>query len=74
VAGLPFSSGTSLAGPLTKVGGTLVLSDDAVTFEPLAHLGRARRFELEEIEQIAAYAEKPPAPAHHPLATVSPWC
>src|SRR5687768_6541281 len=60
VAGLPFSSSRSLAGRLSMVGGTLHLTNDAVTFEPLAGPGRRRTVALNEIEAIDAYADKPP--------------
>jgi hypothetical protein len=60
VASLPFSSGTSLAGRISMLGGTLALTDEEVTFTPLAGLGRIRRFALADIERVTAYANKPP--------------
>ncbi len=59
-AGLPFSTGTSLAGRLCLVGGTLTLTAGEVTFRPLGGLGRVRRFALADIESVTAYATKPP--------------
>ncbi len=60
IAAVPFSSGDSLAGRLSKVGGTLQLSNDAVTFKPLAGLGRRKTIALAEIDDVDAYADKPP--------------
>ncbi|MEH0938881.1 hypothetical protein [Micromonospora psammae] len=59
VASLPFSSGTSLAGRLSMLGGTLALTDEDVTFTPLAGLGRVRRIALTDIESVTAYADRP---------------
>jgi len=38
-AGLPWSTADSFAGWLSKLGGTLVLTDTDVVFKPLWHLG-----------------------------------
>jgi hypothetical protein len=60
VAGLPFSRGLSLAGRLSKVGGTLMLTDDSLIFRPVGDLGRKRGFLLSEIRDVTAYADRPP--------------
>jgi hypothetical protein len=60
VAALPFSSGTSLAGRLSKLGGTLSLIDDEVVFTPLWGLGRTRRIPLREIDGVTASGDRPP--------------
>jgi hypothetical protein len=59
-AGLPWSSGSTLASRLGKVGGKLELVDDAVTFTPLARLGRRRTLRLAELEDRDAFADQPP--------------
>ena len=59
-ASLPFSSGISLAGRLSMLGGTLALTDSEVTFTPLMGLGRIRRFALADFDNVVAYADKPP--------------
>jgi hypothetical protein len=60
VAGIPFSSGTSFAGRLSRLGGTLVLTNDSVVFRPLAHLGRTRTLSLGNLEAVSRFAERPP--------------
>ena len=60
VAAIPFSSGTSFAGRLSKLGGTLVLTNDSVVFKPLAHIGRTRIRSLQNLEAVSQFAEKPP--------------
>jgi hypothetical protein len=60
VAGIPFSSGTSFAGRLSKLGGTLLLTNDSVVFKPLARMGRTRTWSLESLEAVSAFAERPP--------------
>ncbi|BCJ75906.1 hypothetical protein ACFQY4_17530 [Catellatospora bangladeshensis] len=60
VASLPFSSGTSFAGRLAMLGGTLALTEQDLTFTPLIGLGRIRRFALADIESVAVHADKPP--------------
>lgn len=57
---MPFSEGRSLAGRLSKVGGTLVLTGDAVMFKPVGGLGQARSFPLTDIHEVSAYADRPP--------------
>jgi hypothetical protein len=59
-AALPLTSGLSVLGRLSRVGGTLVVTDDMVVFKPLAHLGRTRSFRLSDIEDVTTYASKPP--------------
>ena len=59
IAALPFSSGDSLAGRLSKLGGTLVLSDETLVFKPLGRLGRRKEIRLADIEAVDAFAEKP---------------
>lgn len=39
-AGLPWSTADSFAGRLSKLGGTLVMTDTEVVFKPPWHLGR----------------------------------
>jgi hypothetical protein len=60
VAGLPFSSGTGFAGRLSKWGGTLVLTDEAVGFARLGDTEPDRRIPLTEVVEVSAYADKPP--------------
>ncbi|MFG1779772.1 hypothetical protein ACGFIG_25505 [Micromonospora sp. NPDC049048] len=60
VASVPFSSGTSFAGRLALLGGTLALTADEVTFTPVAGLGGVRRIALVDIESVAAHADRPP--------------
>ena len=60
VAGLPWSSGSSFVGRLSKVGGTLALTHDAVTFLPLGGLGRNRELLLSQITEVDPFADKPP--------------
>ncbi|MGK5518922.1 hypothetical protein ACSNN9_06140 [Micromonospora sp. URMC 107] len=60
VASVPVSSGTSFAGRLALLGGTLALTDEEVTFTPVAGLGRVRRIALVDIEAVAAHADTPP--------------
>lgn len=60
IAGLPWSSDSSFLGRLSKVGGTLALSDDGVTFRPLGGLGRKRELRLGGIADVKAFANKPP--------------
>ncbi|WP_433788536.1 hypothetical protein [Actinoplanes sp. CA-252034] len=60
VASIPLSSGKSIAGRLSMLGGTLTLSDEAVTFTPLFGLGRTRRFALSDIRGVEADADRPP--------------
>ena len=59
-ASLPLSSGTSFAGRLSMLGGTLTLADEAITFTPLAGLGRVRRFALADVDSAVAHADRPP--------------
>jgi len=59
-SGIPFSSGTSFAGRLSRLGGTLLLTDNSVVFKPLAHMGLTRTRSLENIETVSAFADKPP--------------
>jgi hypothetical protein len=58
-AGVPFGSGNSLTGRLSKLGGTLSLADDQVIFKPLWHLGRTRRIAMREIDAVSAFGDKP---------------
>jgi hypothetical protein len=60
VASIPLSSGRSIAGRFAMLGGTLALTDDEVTFTPLAGLGRTRRFALSDIRSVEAFADRPP--------------
>jgi hypothetical protein len=60
VAALQFSADLSFAGRLSKLTGTLVLTDDAIVFRPLAGLGRRKEIRLEDIEDVRAFAAKPP--------------
>lgn len=60
VASIPLSSGGSIAGRFSMLGGTLALTDEAVTFTPLAGLGRVRRFALIDIRNVEAVADRPP--------------
>ncbi|MEV4464729.1 hypothetical protein AB0J51_13990 [Micromonospora echinofusca] len=60
VASVPVSSGTSFAGRLALLGGTLALADEEVTFTPLAGLGRVRRVAMVDIEGVTAHADRPP--------------
>jgi hypothetical protein len=60
VASVPFSSGTSFAGRLALLGGTLALTDEDVTFTPVAGFGRVRRIALVDIESVTAHADTPP--------------
>lgn len=59
-AGLPWSTADSFAGRFSKLGGTLVLTDTEVVFKPLRHLGRTRRYRLEDIAAVTPFAERPP--------------
>src|SRR3954451_12656886 len=52
VAAVPFSSGSALFGRLRLVGGTLVLSEHTVMFEPLARLGRRKAIPLTDIQRV----------------------
>lgn len=47
-------------GRFSMLGGTLTLTDDAVTFAPLGGLGRIRRFPLEDIADVSGTADRPP--------------
>ena len=58
-AGLPWSSRDSLLGRMSKVGGTLVLTDEALAFQPLMKLGSRQELPLSEIAEVDAFAEKP---------------
>jgi hypothetical protein len=60
MASIPLSSGKSMAGRFSMLGGTLALTDDAVTFTPLAGLGRTRRFALSDIRTLEAAGDRPP--------------
>lgn len=60
VAALPFSSGGSVLGRLSKVGGTLSLNEGAVTFTPLWRLGRTRRIALRDIAGVTPLGDRPP--------------
>jgi hypothetical protein len=60
IAALPFARAKSGLGRLSLVGGTLALTDDAIVFRPLMHLGRKRVLPLAEVTDVAAFAEKPP--------------
>ena len=44
----------------SMLGGTLALTDEAVTFTPLLGFGRTRRFALEDFEEVSATADRPP--------------
>ena len=45
---------------ISMFGGTLALTDEAVTFAPLAGLGRTRRFAFEDVARVSAAADRPP--------------
>jgi hypothetical protein len=45
---------------MSLVGGTLVLTDDALVFKPLAHLGRRKEIALADIENVGSDGDKPP--------------
>jgi len=60
VAGLPFSSGLSFAGRLSKQGGNLLLTDEGVGFVELGDTKPLRLIPFDEIEEVSAYANKPP--------------
>jgi hypothetical protein len=55
-----FSSGASFAGRLSKLGGTLLLTNDSVVFKPLARMGSTRTRSLESLEAVSVLAERPP--------------
>ncbi|GAA3449588.1 hypothetical protein [Dactylosporangium matsuzakiense] len=59
-ASIPFSSGRSIAGRISMLGGTLALTRDEVTFTPLTGLGRTRRFLLDDIRSVKAVDDRPP--------------
>jgi hypothetical protein len=60
VAGIPFSSGTSFAGRLSRLGGTLLLTEDTLVFKPLGGMGRTRTWRLINLEAVNAFADNPP--------------
>ena len=60
VAAIQFSSELSFVGRLSKQTGTLRLTDDAIMFTPTAHLGRRTGIRLTDIEDVCAFAVKPP--------------
>jgi hypothetical protein len=60
VASIPLSSGRSIAGRFSMLGGTLALSSENVTFTPLAGFGRIRRFALSDIRSVDTVADRPP--------------
>ena len=60
VAAVQFSSELSFVGRLSKLTGTLVLTDHATLFRPLAGLGRRTEIRLTDIEDVCAFAVKPP--------------
>ena len=45
---------------ISMLGGTLALTDEAVSFTPLAGLGRTRRYALADIKKISVAADRPP--------------
>jgi hypothetical protein len=47
-------------GRISMLGGTLALTDEAVTFTPLGALGRERRFPLNDVEGVSPVADRPP--------------
>ena len=59
VAGLPFSTGSSVLGRMAKTGGTLILTDHALVFDPLVEESRTREWPLSEIAEVAEYGSKP---------------
>ncbi|MCW2983528.1 MAG: hypothetical protein JWR63_1098 [Conexibacter sp.] len=60
IAGIPFSRGSSFFGRLSLVGGTLVLTDEAVLFRPLVGLGRAKEIPLSDIDDVSGYLDGSP--------------
>jgi hypothetical protein len=60
VTSIPLFSGKSIAGRFSMLGGTLALTDEAVTFTPLAGFGQTRRFAVSEIRALEAAGERPP--------------
>jgi hypothetical protein len=60
VAGIPFSSGGSFAGRLSRLGGTLWLTEDTLVFKPLGGMGRTRTWKLGNLEAVNAFADNPP--------------
>jgi hypothetical protein len=60
IAFIPFSRGSSFLGRLSLVGGTLVLTDDAVLFRPLAKIGRAKEIPLYDVDDVTAFADGSP--------------
>lgn len=44
----------------SMLGGTLALTDEAVTFTPLAGLGRTRQFALKDVKEVSVAADRPP--------------
>jgi hypothetical protein len=60
VAAVPWSAGTGFAGRLSKVGGTLVLTADAVAFKPFGGIGRRRTVPLGDVAEVAPVADMPP--------------
>ena len=45
---------------ISMLGGTLTLTDAAVSFTPLASLGRTRRYALEDVKDVSVAADRPP--------------
>jgi hypothetical protein len=60
IAGVPFRAKNARPWPLSKVGGTLTLTGDALAFRPLLGLGRTHRFDLTDITEATACGDRPP--------------
>lgn len=60
LASVPLSSGTSFLSRIPMLGGKLVLDADAVTFKPETRIGHVRRYPLDSITEVEAFAERPP--------------
>lgn len=60
LAAIPLSSGNSIFGGMSKIGGTLALRNEDLRFLPMWNLGRTRRFPLSSIESVLTFGDKPP--------------
>jgi hypothetical protein len=58
-AAVPVSSGASLAGRLSWLGGTLELAQDGVRFTPLRRLGRIRHIPLGNVAGVTEAGDRP---------------
>jgi hypothetical protein len=45
---------------ISMLGGTLALTNEAVSFTPLLGLGRTRRYSLADVKQVSVEADRPP--------------